>query len=117
MKKGYKKVGLLSTRGTQKTHLYDKVLTKRDIKFLKPGIYESEELMRNIYEFKKNGNINITFLRDVLINFDELGVDAVILGCTELAMMYSNIKYSMKFVDSTLELAKKQLNLYDENLN
>ncbi|MBF0279795.1 MAG: aspartate/glutamate racemase family protein [SAR324 cluster bacterium] len=87
-----KKVGLLSTIGTQKTEVFQKKGEAFSLEILIPNQFLSQKVMEVIGEIKK-GNKSKTLLQaieEVRIWFQNLGVDQLVLGCTELPLLFEN---------------------------
>jgi len=85
--KGFKKVGVLATNGTLAAGLFQNAFEKHDIEMLQLNAQKQTALMEIIYDIKHGQYIKSE-------NFDALeealfcrGVQAVVLGCTELSMV------------------------------
>lgn len=88
----YKKVGLLCTKLTLKTEAYQSLLEKEGIEFVLPTEKEREEITRiilNILSGKKlpADKLILEKISDRMIGE---GAEAVILGCTELPLIFKN---------------------------
>ncbi len=105
------RVGLLATSGTIQTCLYDQYLTKQGVKLFKPDNFHQESVMKLIYGAC---GIKAGFLtennRDELFTCTkhllEQGAEAIILGCTELALILDQHNTPDYFIDPLLLLAK-----------
>ena len=99
---------LMATEGTIKTGVYQKYLSKRNIKIISPSDQEINEMMRVIYEVKAGKIPDISGLEEIAENHGEL----IVLGCTELSTLdFKNIKYidAMEVLkDQILELFGKK---------
>ncbi|NCD05233.1 MAG: aspartate/glutamate racemase family protein [Spirochaetia bacterium] len=101
---------LLATSGTIKTNIYQKIFDKYDLKIITPNIEFQNEIMSAIYDFVKKGipyskvNTFKEYLNTILI---ENKIDNIILGCTELPILFEDNKLEYKVIDPTLVLAKK----------
>ncbi len=104
------KVGILATDGTIKTGIYHKGLEKLGFTPVIPSEKGQRLVMRSIYEGVKAGRLEeakswIRVPVDELISY---GVKAIILGCTELPLLFKDNKIGEVYlVDATLALAKK----------
>jgi aspartate racemase len=88
----YKKVGLLCTKLTLKTEAYQSSLEKEGIEFVLPTKEDREEITRiilNILSGKKLPTDKLTLER-ITDRMTEEGAEAVILGCTELPLIFKN---------------------------
>lgn len=111
-KLGYKKVGLLATPLTYETQIYSNAFNKFDIE-----IFEPKQINRN-----KLGNVVHTMLKgdfvkarvELLKIANELSnekVDAIILGCTELPLIFPK-RYKLPQISSLDCLAENIVKLY-----
>ncbi|MCQ2462092.1 MAG: amino acid racemase [Clostridia bacterium] len=101
------KTAVLGTYGTLKSGVYNKAAEKYAAEIYTPDNEICDEVMRLIYEQVKTGKAAdesrfVSVINAVINN----GCDSVILGCTELSVIYSamNKKYDYVF-DSTELLA------------
>ena len=84
------KVGLLSTVGTAKTKVYQNKAQENGLEIFTPGEQHSQLVMEVIGEIKK-GNKSVVELRkleQVRTWFQERGVEQLIMGCTELPLLF-----------------------------
>ena len=104
--KGIKKAGILSTRGTLVSKIYEKSLSKFGISFETPDESEQEKLDILIYDkIKKGIEPEENELSDISKKLFERGCEYVILGCTELSLSRDAVKEENKFIDSLMVLA------------
>lgn len=114
--RGMKRVGLLATETTIKTELYHKILKQEKIEVINPDddfLKKQEDIIRFVVangETKKFENV----LSDMTGKFIENNnLDGVILGCTELPLVFPNGKFK-NTIDSLEILADYLLkNFYD----
>lgn len=103
-----KTAGILGTRGTLATGIYNEALTAQGVSFLLPEEADRDVLMDAIYGVK--GGIDLESVRTpmerVLARMTAAGADYFILGCTELPIVAQELKLQGAFVDPTSELAK-----------
>lgn len=110
-----KKVGLMATRGTIKTNIFDKY---SNIELFKPN----EDYQNIIDEFifdkvKKNEEVSLSEFNNVLEYFYKNDCDGVILGCTELSVIKVNLKLTdQKIVDTIDVLASNVIKLSGKKL-
>lgn len=110
-KYGFKKVGLMATRGTISSKVFD---FYSDLELVIP----SEEIQVKIDEFifdkvKRNIEVEKFEFDSVLNYFYEIGCDGVILGCTELSVINKDLKYKDKKIVDTLDVLAKKVILLD----
>lgn len=109
---GFDTVGVLATTGTKKTEIYDRALEKYGIKAIYPDQEGQELLMSLIYDYVKAGKMvdGTIFLGEIKKMLEE-GVQAFVLGCTELPMVFSDGDFGVKFIDSLDVLARKTVEM------
>lgn len=101
---GIKSVGLLGTQFTMEQDFYKKRLTdKFGIEVLVPQDRERKQVHEIIYNELCRGEINQsskeTYL-DIIDNLKQAGADAIILGCTEIAMLVKPEDTSVPLYDT-----------------
>lgn len=82
-----KKIGLMSTTGTIKGKVYDKVAEENGLSLLTPFSASADKIMKLIYDVKVGKKIDPNIILDVAKELEAEGCDAVILGCTELSVV------------------------------
>ena len=89
-KSALKKVGLLSTIGASKTRIYQKMGAKHALKILPPNAELSQRVMAVIGEIKKGNKSAVQLAKIEQVNswFQKQGVEKLILGCTELPLLF-----------------------------
>lgn len=99
--------GVLATRGTLASGVYEGPLRQAGVKYLLPEEEDRDRLMEVIYDGVKKGapieSVRAPMER-VLQNM--AGADYFILGCTELPIAAAALALPEQFVDPTEELAK-----------
>lgn len=106
-KRGYRKVGVLATTGTMAAKTYDQELHKLGIDIMYPDRIGQKKLMDIIYNQVKAGTEIDTYLfYPTLSMMVDFGVEAFILGCTELPMAFHDGDFGYRFLDSLDILAK-----------
>lgn len=110
-----KKVGLLGTTGTLSSDIYPKILSKYDIEVVYPSIeiqdvFVSPSIYDKTYGIKAFSNpVNTKAQNDLITAATYLsrkGVDAIILGCTEIPLALTQQKIENTIlIDATSVLA------------
>ncbi len=106
--KNVKTAAILATDGTIKSELYHKALLNADILPVVPNKEEQKIITSIIYDYVKAGK-NHPYekeLKQMEARFIASGVEALILGCTELPIAFSSFSSSIPTVDPTLILAR-----------
>ncbi len=89
-KNGVKKAALLGTRNVMVESFYRQKLIGRDIELLPPEMAVVDALDRIIYDELIVGKMSRQSerqLKTIIVNFEQQGAAAVVLGCTELEMI------------------------------
>lgn len=99
--RGAKEILLLATTGTVETRLYQAALSQKGIECHVLPVSLQVKLMSLIYDKIKAGK---TIAEDDFVEFADyaysLGVEAVILGCTELSLLKEMIHLSDFYIDA-----------------
>ena len=116
----FNKVGILGTTGTYKTRQYD-LLNDFGLK----TVYFSEkeqnalhELIYNPLNGVKSGTYKIPdrsmcILNDSMISLKSLGAEIILLGCTELSLIYTSRRFqNLPVIDSSLVIARALINIH-----
>ncbi len=88
--KGVRKAALLGTRNVMLESFYRQKLISRDIELLPPELGFVETLDRVIYNELIQGKASRQSereLKTIMVNLEQDGAEAVVLGCTELEMI------------------------------
>lgn len=113
------KVGLLATLGTYEGKIYEKYCKKYGIEIVVPTKETKEKLFDAIYKVKAGEkNFNADFAMDILNEFKEKKIRIMILGCTELPLIFEPLKNELKdfeFISSTDILAKKTVEIASQD--
>lgn len=111
------KVGLLATPVTLASGLYQKALAEQNIKVVIPSKNEQEiieKVIRNIL----GGNIDSSDRNNLVLvakSFKRKGVEGIILGCTELPLIFPK-NFPVPVFDSIEILARALLKKYFEKI-
>lgn len=113
--KGLRKVGILATPSTLSAGLYQKALTERCIEYILPKqneISRIEAIIRSVIagETKRSDSVTLTNIANNLVS---KGAEGIILGCTELPLIFPK-DFSVCVFDS-IEITSRFLltNYYD----
>ena len=110
--KGFVKVGVLATTGTRKTEIYDRALEKFGIEVVYPDEEGQKLLMSIIYDYVKAGKqADSPMFLEQIEKMVSQGVQAFVLGCTELPLVFRDGDFGMKFIDSLDVLAKRAVEM------
>lgn len=101
-----KRVGLLATKGTYSTGVYDKIFTPYEIEVIKPDIEGQGYIAELIAAVKKGQKtFNLTNIYRVLEDMKKKKVEIFVLGCTELPIAFQKFDIKEKYIDPTTVLA------------
>ncbi|KAB3534797.1 amino acid racemase [Alkaliphilus pronyensis] len=115
--KNTKQVGLLATMGTYSSKIYENYFAHNNIEVIALKKENQKKLQEIIYKIKKGNKQNhkselINFLKEL----NEKSIEIVILGCTELPLLFNAIEkdediaaFNYRYIDTTLLLAKKSV--------
>ena len=98
------KVGLLATDGTIRTSVYSK--TSHNISWILPNKEDQENIMQLIYGIKSGLPFNKKIILNVCENLVSRGADRIVLGCTEISLLYTTISAYFSTTDSLRTLAQ-----------
>lgn len=106
---GKERVGLLATKGTYHTRIYEKTFKKYDIHVIQPSEEIKEAINTLIYGIK--GGVykpesHMEEIEKILSWFRGKEIDTIILGCSELPLIFnSSFKGEFTLIDPTEILA------------
>lgn len=104
---GLSKVGILATTGTCATRIFDRIFSLLGIETIYPDESDQKVVMHIIYEQIKAGQpVDKNELRFCIEKMKGQGVPAVVLGCTELPLVFKTGDFNMRFIDVLDVLAK-----------
>jgi len=100
-------VALLATNGTIKTGLYHEVFQQAGIQLVLPEDIFQEKVMDAIYAVK-SGDYELahSFKQEIIDHVISKGATSIILGCTELPLLFGTDDSEVVFFDPTEILAK-----------
>ena len=102
-----KNVGLIASRITTQHKLYDKYLSSKSV--VVHTLPEEQEIISEIIESVKVGNKDISDVEQIKVialKLIEKGVEALILGCTEISLLLHDGDLSVPIFDSNEIMAK-----------
>ncbi|CAF3365840.1 unnamed protein product [Rotaria socialis] len=114
-RKGFSRVLVLGTKTTMQDGLYDNVLNSKNITPIIPTDDVCEKIERLIRNEIIPSKINFTTVQDIQQDINKYDCDAVILGCTELPIVYNENNLGKPVVDTTRLLAHYALKLANED--
>lgn len=113
-RRGYRKVGLVGTQAVMEGPVYRPMFEKQGIQVVLAPISTRVELDTIIRTELIRGDYSPrsrAYVRSIISTMAADGVDAVILGCTELPLLLSNEPASLPLLDSTRLLATTALTM------
>jgi len=101
-----KKIGLLATKGTYHTGIFEKVFSPYEIEVIIPNL-EDQQYIADLILAVKIGQttFDLTNIHQVLENLKRANMDVLVLGCTELPIAFQMFDIKEKFIDPTTVLA------------
>ena len=116
--KSQKKVGILATKGTLASGVYQDFCKKYDLVPIEPSKGVSNMLMDIIYNKVKQGKpVSASEFLAVIDDMINDGCDVVVLGCTELSVIKSDLKLNQhNIVDSLDVLSKCSIELCEKKV-
>ena len=115
VKKGYKKVGLLGTIFTMEQDFMKKDLLQAGIDVIVPDKADRELIAKRIYEELEVGIVKESTLQEfngiIKKMQDVYGIEAVVLGCTELPLILNDENCLLPCLDSVAIHIKKLIEL------
>ena len=101
---GLRRLGLLATGYTMTSSLYPDVCTPRGIEVIVPGEEDRAAVHASIYDELTRGIVSArsrAIAYEAAVRLVEDGADAVVLGCTELALVLGPGDLEVPVVDTT----------------
>jgi len=109
---GFRRLGILGTRYLVDGEVYPEKLTARGLSYLRPNTAERAEINRIIFEELVAGVFRpeaVAYFQRVMGRMKDEGVDAVVLGCTEIPLIMNDANSPLPTLDSTRLLARAAL--------
>lgn len=115
--KSIKKVGIMATKGTYQTKLYEQECIKQNIEPFIPCEKIQDEIMNIIYnQIKKNGTIEMNSFQAIIDYFIANNCERIILGCTELSIIEKQINLPNLIIDPINILAKYCIRIFNKSI-
>jgi len=108
--KNQDRVGLLATEGTYRAGIYEDIF--EDIEVIHPSASLRKRVNTIIYEVKKGifeREIIEKLVSDILLFYKEYDVDKIILGCSELPIIFNPYNLDKHFIDTSEILARSAI--------
>ncbi len=111
---GFQRVAVLATEGTVKAGTYDRFCREAGIEVVYPKEATQKQLTSLIYQHVKEGKpkderVASEALQAIILEQQNAGAQGVILGCTELSLVYLHLSQTTRVIDSTDALARAVL--------
>ena len=109
LERGVKKAGILATDGTCRSGVYGDALAEAGIEAVYPSDETQRVIMSLIYDYVKAGRMDYPdhYIADVISEMQDKGAEILILGCTELPIVFDRITdLAIPAIDPTDVLAK-----------
>ncbi len=104
---GWKKAYLLATKGTFESKIYDYFLMEYDIELLTPSPANRNIIMKAIYNYKEGvSNYYKEGMQNIINDAKDQGASKIILGCTELPLIFKELDLLYDTIDPAEILAK-----------
>ena len=83
--KDYSKVGILSSKRTKESKIYDNLLN--NVEIIYPNQEEQDRISEIIIKIIKQASINLDkdYINKVILNLKDQGAEKIVLACTDLA--------------------------------
>lgn len=107
-------VGLMATEGTVASGVFQNYLEHMGLTCIVPDEQDQKTLTSLIYDgVKANGTYSTCDFRHVAEHLHEQGADAVIVGCTELSVIYHDLDEKPAYLFDSLDiLAERCVQIY-----
>lgn len=109
---GYKKAAVLATEGTIKTGIYEKEMGSRGIDIIELSDDEISIVSDIIYKVvKANDFREIPEFKELCLRLVEKGAEVLVLGCTELPIVFQHYGLDFVTLDPTEVLAEAAIEI------
>ncbi|AQQ52467.1 cysteate racemase [Planococcus lenghuensis] len=109
-REGATRTGILATDGTLKTRVYQKACAEAGLMPIVPRADIQELVMSVIYKNVKAGEpVNAENWQKIDAYMRGAGCEKVLLGCTELSIVYKELALSDRYIDSSVVLAERAI--------
>jgi aspartate racemase len=107
---GVKTVGLMATDGTVQSGIFQQQVEALGMQLVVPGEAGQKAVMELIYDQVKAGKQpDLTLFQQVSRELQDLGAEAVVLGCTELSLLKKQYPLGNGIIDALEVLAKESV--------
>jgi len=113
---GCETVGLLATKGTYEGRVYDSVFEEFQMKVISPSDEIKDDINKLIYEYKGGCLPGRDRVKKVVEYFQERGIKKIILGCTELPLIFKGYQCPIELIDPTEILSKAAIKYAGKNI-
>jgi len=107
-KKGYSQVCLLATDGTIKGGIFRSAFEKSGINVTIPSVDKQSALMELIYCIKRGIDVSADALDSITAEMLGNGIDAVVLGCTELCITANEMTGTVNILNILAEAVLRE---------
>lgn len=106
-RQGVKKAAVLATDGTVQVGIYDKALKQMGVEPVYPNAEDQKFVMSLIYDYVKAGKpiTQQSEIKAMVKRLTDAGAETMILGCTELPIVFAQMGEPQPTVDPTEVLA------------
>lgn len=103
-RRGYKKIGLLGTLFTMEGEFFRKPFIEKNIEIICPNDKEKEYVNEKISKELELGIVKQETLNEFMKIVNEMkdkdNIEAIVLGCTELPLLFNNVKTPVPCLDT-----------------
>lgn len=109
--KGYKKLGLMATKNTVNSNVYQKIFKKNKLEIVAPEENEQACITKVILEIMsgKKSNKMLNGLIEITQELRKKGADAIILGCTDLPLILNEENTGIGFLNTSQIIAESAI--------
>lgn len=111
-----KNIMLLATQGTYSSGIYDLWCDRYDIKISLPCLSIRQHIMDSIYAYKSGSKSYMASIKYVVEYANHQGIDNLVLGCTELPLIFADLSDQFTLIDPSNILAQKIVSLSNYNV-
>ncbi len=108
-RRGFKKLGLTGTKFLVSGPVYPEKLEQMGLAYMRPTEEQQEQINKIIFDelvLGRQTDESLFYFEQVIESFKVQGCDAVVLGCTEIPLLVSDIDSPLPTLDSTRTLAR-----------
>ncbi len=107
-RQGYQKVGLLATESTINSKIYEKESKLLNLEIICPNDKQQSEITKVIMNVLSGQKLlsDKVRLADISLDLQNKGAEAIILGCTDLPLIFQEEDSELELLDTTKILAE-----------